>query len=241
MKTLCDGFLLEWRAVTTDIQRTKTNQNGNERRRRMQRRRPLSEVQPGIEVAIYGTLPVFALALLVAVFSSSAYGQVPAGCTPEQFAEGPVRASDNSRIIETPDYLQFASPVCVSTNYTSMRVSYQLKYSHTVQMIDMEMGSGMSPQFHASPDLPNDNLEMFEWAWWVWLDTPTGHHVEFFSQYDKHSDVRGNENHKIILSHPLTLPAGTVVTINRPYSSSTVYNLNSGNPTGQKVELVGVW
>lgn len=158
---------------------------------------------------------------------------------PEQFAHGTVRP-DKSTVLETPEYLQFASPVCASSGMT-MNSSYALQFNHQVQLIDMQMGSGESNSLHVGQPVgsePGTSPELFEWAWWASFDTPDGRHYEFFQQYDKHSDVQGNQNVKIPLPHGLTLPAGTTVTLFRPPAAGTD-GATQSHITGQKLELVG--
>lgn len=157
----------------------------------------------------------------------------------EQFTHGTLQP-DNSTVFETADYLQYASPVCPSSGYT-MRASFTLQFSHHVQLVDMQMGSGESNTLHEGQAVSSKAAlvpEIFEWAWWAQFDTPDGHHYEFFQQFDKHSDVQGNQNVKIPLPHGMTLPAGTVVTLFRP-PSAAIDSATQSHATGQKVELVG--
>ncbi len=168
----------------------------------------------------------------------------PTFCTtgnsaPEQFAHGTVRG-DKSTVLETPEYLQFASPVCASSGYI-MNSSYALQFDHQVQLIDMQMGSGESNSLHVGQPVgsePGTSPELFEWAWWAQMDTPDGRHYEFFQQFDKHSDFQGNQNVKIPLPHGLTLPAGTTITLYRPAAAS-LDGATQTHITGQKLELVG--
>jgi uncharacterized lipoprotein YehR (DUF1307 family) len=138
----------------------------------------------------------------------------------EAFALGDVRA-DGSVIEEDADMLEFAAPVsfslCVKT------IKYTLKFDHSVQGVDIQMGSG------------KDAIE--EWAVWVDFNTPDGHHYRLNQQFDKHTDFRGNQ----VRFYPVswTLPAGTVITIRRPAVICVSDPSGENCPTGEKVTLVG--
>jgi hypothetical protein len=148
-------------------------------------------------------------------------------CTPERFyGDG---SGNTQQPIETPDYLQFASQACIIT--VPVQESYTLKFDHTVQAADMQMGSNTG-----------SNLE---WAFWVDFATPAGRQFSLFMQYDKHQDVAGNKHEWRPLPSPLKLPAGTTVTIRRPALPSAFctlpgpYGDTKACATGQKIELVG--
>jgi hypothetical protein len=146
--------------------------------------------------------------------------QTTAACTTERFYEG---------LIETADYLQFASQACLISQDVSE--SYTLKFAHTVQAADLETGSNTGSNF--------------EWAFWVEFQLPNSRMFKLFSQYDKHQDVAGNRHDWRTFPVPITLPAGTVVTIRRPALPDAYctkpgpWGDSQGCATGQKVELVG--
>jgi hypothetical protein len=158
---------------------------------------------------------------------STVHAQGP-DCTPERFyGDGSGNAQSP---IETPDYLQFASQACVIT--TAVLDKYTLKFDHTVQAADMQMGSNTG-----------SNLE---WAFWVDFQLPSGRSFSLFMQYDKHVDNVGNRHEWRTFPVPIKLPAGTVVTIRRPplpdaYCTKPGPYGNGGQAcaTGQKIELVG--
>src|SRR5262245_25189615 len=77
-----------------------------------------------------------------------------ANSAPEQFAHGMVRP-DKSTVLETAEYLQFASPVCASSGFT-MNTAYALQFNHQVQLIDMQMGSGESNSLHVGQPVGNE-------------------------------------------------------------------------------------
>ena len=148
-------------------------------------------------------------------------------CTPERFfGDGSGNAQPP---IENADYLQFASQACVIT--ANVNESYTLKFNHTVQAADMQMGSNTG-----------SNLE---WAFWVDFNLPSGRSFSLFGQYDKHQDVSGNRHEWRPFPVPINLPAGTVVTIRRPALPSTFCTKPGpwgdilACATGQKIELVG--
>ena len=142
-------------------------------------------------------------------------------CFPESFYRG---------LVETPDYLSFASQACFIT--VDVKESYTLKYSHLVQAADLQMGSNANARF--------------EWAFWVDFQLPSGREFRLFGQYDKHQDNVGNVHEWRPFPVPLVLPAGTVVTIVRPSQplefciAPAPFGNSIGCATGQKVELVGV-
>ncbi|HWX54356.1 MAG TPA: hypothetical protein VN176_07170 [Verrucomicrobiae bacterium] len=154
------------------------------------------------------------------------HAQVP-DCSPERFyGDG---SGNLQTPIETPDYLQFASQACVIT--ANVLEQYTLKFDHTVQAADMQMGSNTG-----------SNLE---WAFWVDFQLPSGRSFSLFMQYDKHVDNVGNRHEWRPFPVPIKLPAGTVVTIRRP-ALPAVYCTKPGPwgsgqacGTGQKIELVG--
>jgi hypothetical protein len=144
-----------------------------------------------------------------------------AGGAAEAFVIGTTRTTDNSVIDEDADMLEFAAPVntalCVKT------ATYTLQFDHSVQGVDIQMGSG------------KDAIQ--EWAVWVDFNTPDGHHFRLNQQLDKHTDVRGNQ----VRFYPVswTLPAGTVVTIRRPAVICVSDPSGFNCITGEKVILVG--
>ncbi len=67
---------------------------------------------------------------------------------------------------------------------------------------------------------PNTGSNL-EWAFWVDFNMPSGRSFSLFGQYDKHQDVSGNRHEWRPFPVPISLPAGTVVTIRRPAQPST--------------------
>jgi hypothetical protein len=128
-------------------------------------------------------------------------------------------------------YLEFASPVCRSnTPDAHVLVSYTTKFPHSVQVVNLQMGSGVHT--------------ILEWSMWVYFDTPDDHHYALSRQFDKHEDFRGNELTNIPVRW--NLPAGTIITIDRPHAECVADPDGAGLVapgsclTGQKVELVGL-
>lgn len=142
-------------------------------------------------------------------------------CSTERFYDGAT---------ETPDYLQFASQACLISENVLER--YTLKYDHTVQAADLQMGSNTG--------------STLEWAFWVDFVTPQGRSFSLFMQYDKHQDVVGNRQQWRTFTAPLRLVAGTTITIRRPAlpdaycTAPGKWGDTTGCATGQKIELVGV-
>lgn len=183
------------------------------------------------------------LALALALFSTSCGSRLATvqaapppimqsqtqACTVERFYDGPT---------ETPDYLQFASHACLITTAgdgtpaQDVKETYTLKFAHTVQAADIQMGSNTGSEF--------------EWAFWVDFALPNGRGFSLFNQYDKHQDVTGNRHEWRPFPVPLVLPAGTTITIRRPMlpdaycTKPGAYGDTTGCATGQKIELVGV-
>ncbi len=151
----------------------------------------------------------------------------PNDCFPERFyGDGSGNAQSP---IETADYLQFASQACVIT--VDVRDTYTLKFDHTVQAADMQMGSNTG--------------STLEWAFWVDFALPSGRTFSLFMQYDKHVDNVGNRHEWRVFPVPIKLPAGTIVTIRRPVlpagycTQGGSWGSTTACATGQKVELVG--
>lgn len=182
------------------------------------------------------TLPLFSCAGGNAMFAPLTPTTVHASGGPcasgEVFSE-----ATTANPLETNDYLQWPSSECVIA--TEVTDTYVTTLPHKVQAVDLEMGS-----------MTGTTLE---WAFWLkfdWSDAQGPHHIEFFSQYDKHVDNIGNLQKVITLSQPLAIPAGTRLTIHRLARQGTgvciVQGVVSdgttfpGCLTGQKIELIGM-
>jgi hypothetical protein len=192
-----------------------------------------------------------ALIATAMLFSVNLIGQGHSGPSPQQwnwptcigntgiaeaFALGDVRA-DGTTIDEHSDMLEIATPVfpalCVAT------IQYVTTVAHNVQGVDMQMGSGLNA--------------IMEWAMWLDIYTPDGHQYRLRMQFDKHTDMRGNQ----VRYFPVqwNLPVGTLVVIRRPAVSCVgipnpgMYNPSSPSMfspydpniciTGQSVTFVG--